>query len=231
MVSLRATLWLERADFIILPILLLFRIASVRSGKGEKMYADRTIETLMETGWHILETDFDDAKSLQWKNRIHDWLVTLLGSEHVYCQRLKSLLSEHGPRGILVGTGILAAVKELVSSSADRPNLPQNCDISERNRRIRMRIDFGPDLNEIRESVENGKTVTFRNMQGDQVCGIVVDAKVDPELGRTALTVEESNSGTVYFARYTYQSEKRSCGDIVTWHLKLEDIQELRRIA
>jgi hypothetical protein len=92
-----------------------------------------------------------------------------------------------------------------------------------------MRIDYGPDFDEIRDSVENGTVVTFGTTGGGKVRGIVVDAKVDPERGRAALTVEEETTGAVYFARYTHRGGRWSCGDIVSWRMKLSDIEDLRR--
>lgn len=34
---------------------------------------------------------------------------------------------------------------------------------------------------------------------------------------------------TVYFGRYSYRGERRCCGDLVTWRLNLNEIEELRR--
>ncbi|MGO9570756.1 MAG: hypothetical protein ACLP5H_24790 [Desulfomonilaceae bacterium] len=92
-----------------------------------------------------------------------------------------------------------------------------------------MRIDSGPDFDEIRDSAENGKVVTFRNIRGEEVRCVVVDAKVDPEGGRGALMVEEQTAGAVYFGRYSHPGGKQSCGDLVSWRLTRDAIQELRR--
>ena len=81
-----------------------------------------------------------------------------------------------------------------------------------------MRIDSGPNFDEIKDSVENGNVVTFRNNAGEEVRCVVVDAKVDPENGRAALMVEEQATGAVYFARYNHRGGRSSCGDLVTWH-------------
>ena len=92
-----------------------------------------------------------------------------------------------------------------------------------------MRFDSGPNFDEIRDSIENGKVVTFRSIRGEEVRGVVVDAKVDPEKGRAALMVEEQTTGAVYFARYSHLGGRYSCGDLVSWHLTRDAIQELRR--
>lgn len=92
-----------------------------------------------------------------------------------------------------------------------------------------MRIDSGPTFDEIRDSVKNGKIVTFRSLRREEVRGVAVDAKVDLEKGRAALMVEEQTTGAVYFSRYSHPSGLWSCGEPVSWHLMRDAIQELRR--
>jgi len=92
-----------------------------------------------------------------------------------------------------------------------------------------MRIDRGPNFDEIRDSVRSGNIVTFRSIGGEEVRGVVVEAKVDRETGRAALMVEEHITGQVYFARYSPRSGRCSCGDLVSWRLRRNAIEELRR--
>lgn len=92
-----------------------------------------------------------------------------------------------------------------------------------------MRIDCGPSFEEIRDSIQNGTVVTFRSNRGEQLHGVILDAKLDRESGRAALMVEELGTATVYFGRYSYRGERRCCGDLVTWRLNLNEIEELRR--
>jgi len=93
-----------------------------------------------------------------------------------------------------------------------------------------MRIDYGPGLDEIRDSVRNGSIVRFSNIRGEEVRGLVLDARVESKIGRVALVLEEIGTGLVFFARYRVGG-KWSCGDIVSWQLKRNDIEELRRSA
>lgn len=92
-----------------------------------------------------------------------------------------------------------------------------------------MRIDHGPSLEDIRCSVMDGRIVTFISMHGDKVRGKVLDAKLDPGIGRVALTLEEEQTGLIWFARYRYGSVRWQCGDICTWHLRRSDIEDLSR--
>lgn len=94
-----------------------------------------------------------------------------------------------------------------------------------------MRIDRGPTLDEIRDSVANGTLVTFSNVNGEQVRGGVLDAKLDRGIGRVSLVLEESETGLVWFARYRYGNVRWSCGDIGTWNLKRTEIEHLKREA
>jgi hypothetical protein len=94
-----------------------------------------------------------------------------------------------------------------------------------------MRIDFGPNFDEIRDSIENGTVVTFGTTCGEQLRCVVLDAKMDCESGRAALTVVEQATDHIYFARYSHKGGRWSCGDIVTWRLKLKEIEELKRAS
>lgn len=94
-----------------------------------------------------------------------------------------------------------------------------------------MRIDRGPSLEDIRCSVMDGRIVTFLSMHGDKVRGKVLDAKLDAGIGRVALTLEEEQTGLIWFARYRYGSVRWQCGDISTWHLRRSDIEDLSRYA
>lgn len=93
-----------------------------------------------------------------------------------------------------------------------------------------MRIDYGPGLEEIRDSVRNGTTVKFSNIRGEEVRGVVLEARAESKVGRVSLVLEEIGTGLVFFARYRIGG-KWSCGDIVSWKLTRNDIEELRRSA
>lgn len=56
-----------------------------------------------------------------------------------------------------------------------------------------MRIDSGPNYDEVRDSVENGKVVTFRSNRGEEARRSALNAKADRQQGRAASNVEEQN--------------------------------------
>jgi len=90
-----------------------------------------------------------------------------------------------------------------------------------------MRIDSGPTLADIRSSTMYGTIVIFFNSCGEQVRGKVLDAKLDPGLGRVALVLEEEKTGLIWFARYRYCSSRCTSGDIVTWNLRRNEIENV----
>ncbi len=76
------------------------------------MQAEHTINDFMKLGWRILDNSKDEAAFAQWKNRALEYLIALLGPEHVYCVRLRTIIAEAGIRGVLTGIGILAAAEQ-----------------------------------------------------------------------------------------------------------------------
>jgi hypothetical protein len=195
------------------------------------MQAHQRIEDLIEAGRCILDASRAHDASAQWKAQALDCLTLLFGPNHVYVSYLRESFGRGGSLGILSATGILDAAREhltaLVRIRPDRTST--QC--PHRQRRRTMRIDYGPNFDEIRDSVENGTAVTFGNASGESLKCVVLDAKMDCESGRAALTVEEQGTDTVYFARYNYRGGRRSCGDLVTWRLKLKEMEELRRAS
>jgi len=90
-----------------------------------------------------------------------------------------------------------------------------------------MRIDGGPSLAEIRLSITEGTIVTFFNKSGERLRGRVLDAKLDPGIGRVSLVLEEEKNRLIWFARYRFGSIRCATGDIVTWNLRRNEIQNI----
>ncbi len=82
------------------------------------MQAEHTIDNFMQLGWRILHSSKDEAAFAQWKTRALEYLMALLGPEHVYCVRLRSAIKETGTCGLLAGIGILAAAGQELSKDA-----------------------------------------------------------------------------------------------------------------
>ncbi len=64
------------------------------------MLLEKRIDDLIEAGWEVLTSDFDEKAFLNWRKRAVDCLTDLVGSEHMlHClfQRLRDRCG--GPKG------------------------------------------------------------------------------------------------------------------------------------
>ena len=93
-----------------------------------------------------------------------------------------------------------------------------------------MRIDKGPGIEEIRQSVRTGKVVKFSNIHGKEIQGVVLSARFDHELNRAVVVLEEEDTHMLCFVRYRHLG-RWTCGDIVKWQVERNQIEELRREA
>ena len=93
-----------------------------------------------------------------------------------------------------------------------------------------MRIEKGPAIEEIRQSINTGKVVIFGCHGGKQVQGVVLSGVLDHELNRVAVVLEEVDTHMLFFARYR-QVDHWTCGDIVKWDVERNQIEDLRRKA
>jgi hypothetical protein len=95
------------------------------------MLSEQTIEGLIVQGWIILDAVDDDAY-FKWQTQAVDCLTALLGANHFYCMRLRAFFKETGRKGLLAGTGILAAAREHLAGteldSCSRMNAADNVD-------------------------------------------------------------------------------------------------------
>lgn len=74
------------------------------------MVPERQIDALIEAGWHVLESDFDEAAFLHWRAMAHECLESLLGPHHAYTEHFKYNMRQPGTTILLSGVGVLAAV-------------------------------------------------------------------------------------------------------------------------
>lgn len=78
------------------------------------MHVEKRIDDLIEAGWHVLESDFDNTAFQNWKRQAFNCLVALLGPNHKYTQSFKDYVKEAAEKNVLAGGGILTAVKEQI---------------------------------------------------------------------------------------------------------------------
>jgi hypothetical protein len=50
------------------------------------MQFDKTLDELIEAGWHVVNTEFDKQAYLVWKKKAYDFLNDFVGPDHAYTQ-------------------------------------------------------------------------------------------------------------------------------------------------
>jgi hypothetical protein len=92
--------------------------------KRSPMLVEKHIDDLIEAGWNVIESDFDELAFLMWKKRAFDCLKQMLGPEHTYTQYFRDYVRQAEARNLLAGKGILTAVKAELESEK-RIDFPQ----------------------------------------------------------------------------------------------------------
>ncbi len=85
------------------------------------MYRERLIDNLIEAGWHVLDTDFDETALRNWRELALTCLTDLLGSDHIYVRQFTEWVREREKVNLMAAGGVLVAAKEMASrmKSAD----------------------------------------------------------------------------------------------------------------
>lgn len=81
------------------------------------MWAETTIDHLIETGW-LIHNDGDTSALSKWRERGIECLTALLGADHAYTDFFKAFVQTQGETGFLAATGILFAVRERIAREA-----------------------------------------------------------------------------------------------------------------
>lgn len=77
--------------------------------KWDEMVPEREIDSLIEAGWYVLESDFNEAAFLHWRAMAHECLVSLLGPDHTYTEHFENNMRQPEATILLSGVGILVA--------------------------------------------------------------------------------------------------------------------------
>ena len=73
------------------------------------MQIEKSIDDLIEAGWMVIQSDFDEAAFQNWRTKAAICLDSLLGAEHTYSQYFRSHVRHSGESSLLTGVGILTA--------------------------------------------------------------------------------------------------------------------------
>ena len=78
------------------------------------MIAEANLDSLIDAGWVVLYKEFDSTAFRKWKSQALACLTKLLGPDHSYTQSFKSHVQNAEELSVLIGGGILTAVKEQI---------------------------------------------------------------------------------------------------------------------
>lgn len=79
------------------------------------MYQENLIDNLIKAGWHVLDTDFDEAAFRNWRELALICLTDLLGSDHIYVRQFTEWVRQSEKVNLMAAGGVLVAAKEMVS--------------------------------------------------------------------------------------------------------------------
>ena len=74
------------------------------------MVIEGKIDALIEAGYDVLKSDFDEAAFLHWRIRAYECLEALLGPGHMYTEHFRYNMKHSEATTLLSGVGVLAAV-------------------------------------------------------------------------------------------------------------------------
>lgn len=94
------------------------------------MLEEKLIDDLIEAGWYVLDTNFDETAFRNWRERALYCLAGLLGQDHHYTESFRSWVQGHEKNNVLTGGGILSAVKEEILKGRKTDNLDVNSSAS-----------------------------------------------------------------------------------------------------
>ena len=81
------------------------------------MDAVKRLEELIEAGWDVIETDFQEDAFQQWREKAYKYIVSTVGEDHPYAGYFRQYVRKSKPTDVLAGGGILIATKEDVSAN------------------------------------------------------------------------------------------------------------------
>ena len=75
------------------------------------MFFEKRIDTLIEAGWRLLNSHFDELDFLRWRRHAQKCVCDVLGSDHPYAEQFSQLEGHRDKVSVLSGQGILEATK------------------------------------------------------------------------------------------------------------------------
>jgi hypothetical protein len=72
------------------------------------------IDALIQSGWDVLDSDFNVAAFKRWRTMALDCLVALVGPHHVYTQFFEDWVRCADRKDLVAGEGILIAAQHVI---------------------------------------------------------------------------------------------------------------------
>jgi len=79
------------------------------------MLVNKPIDDLIEAGWHVLDSDFDDMAYLHWKKQALHCFSALLGPDHQYTKDFRNYVKQAEKKNARTVTGDSTATKGQIS--------------------------------------------------------------------------------------------------------------------
>ncbi|MGC8660244.1 MAG: hypothetical protein ACP5U1_14355 [Desulfomonilaceae bacterium] len=82
---------------------------------GAPLIHDEAFAALLEAGYQVVDTDFDDMAFKKWRQRAIDCMAALLGAEHPYVRSFSEYVRRHDFGSLFLGKGLVYATERDVS--------------------------------------------------------------------------------------------------------------------
>jgi hypothetical protein len=80
------------------------------------MPIERLIDELIDAGWTVLETDFDEKAFAHWRQSAYNCVAALLAPDHPCLRFFREHVKEADAMSLLAGGGILYSVREQLTT-------------------------------------------------------------------------------------------------------------------
>ncbi|MDA8408598.1 MAG: hypothetical protein M0T73_17285 [Deltaproteobacteria bacterium] len=87
---------------------------------GASLTHDEAFEALVEAGYQVVQTDFDEMAFREWRQKAINCIATLLGAEHPYTRSFSEYVLRRDLNSLFLGRGLVYATKRDVLMDADQ---------------------------------------------------------------------------------------------------------------
>lgn len=85
------------------------------------MPIERLIDELIDAGWTVIETDFDEKAFARWRQSAYNCVAALLAPDHPCLRLFQDHVRDADAMSLLTGGGILCSVREQLTTGLSEP--------------------------------------------------------------------------------------------------------------